>query len=58
MRAIRILEYEGPREWIEHSILGRLNAIHGEVCCGPGKYIREVSVNYVITKEEEKGELK
>ena len=51
MKAIRILEYEGPKEWIEKTLAHEL-AVHGELKCGEGKYIREISVTY---KEEDDG---
>jgi len=54
MKAIRVLEYDGPKEWIEDTILRRAVGIRGEpLCCGPGKYIREISVTY---SDEEKKE--
>jgi len=53
MKCIRVLEYEGPREWIEQT-LNHPASIHGEIRCGPDKYIREISVTYEDKKEERK----
>lgn len=41
VRVLRIVEYVGPRDWVEHTVK---NAIHGEKSCGIGKTIRATTL--------------
>lgn len=64
VRVIRVLEYEGPRDWIETCLAVR--GVKGTKDCGEGRIIREAIVGdfpvvveqiketYVLTEKEAK----
>lgn len=51
MKCIRVLEYEGPENWILGTLANPL-AIHGEVKMGDGKFVREISVTFTPGGED------
>lgn len=53
VRVLRILEYEGPREWIEETL--RRRAVKKEYRIGAHSTIREAIVGEFPTILEEKG---
>ncbi len=41
VRVLRIIEYEGPRDWVEKTLN---KAINGTKAVGPGKFIRTATI--------------
>lgn len=41
VRVLRVIEYEGPREWVEHTVA---RSIQGEKEVGNGRVIRAATV--------------
>ena len=52
VRMVRVLEYEGPREWVEVSLSQR--GVKGEYKVGPHRIIREAILGEFPTILKEK----